>query len=288
MKPILFIPIFAFVMQACQTVVDVKIPLEERRLVVNALFNPDSVWSAQISLSRHVLDDGPFSASYATITIIDPVNNSVVEQLQQQQNNFGIYKGSLKPVAEKEYLIRATGPNGTVEARSMAPSSVPITKIEIDSTVILSNSFDLDVPVKIHFKDPGGTKNYYRIMFLVKSFHVYQKDTIWYNQYVHPYIDNSSIDGENNQLISDTFFDGKDHVLSPKINRYYFFSGQTVGLSAILHNLSESYYQYATTQSLQNYTQGDPFAQPVLVYNNIQNGFGIFAGYSQSVKVLGK
>jgi hypothetical protein len=30
-------------------------------------------------------------------------------------------------------------------------------------------------------------------------------------------------------------------------------------------------------------TSGDPLAQPVNAYNNIQNGFGIFAGYSASV-----
>jgi len=30
----------------------------------------------------------------------------------------------------------------------------------------------------------------------------------------------------------------------------------------------------------------DPFAEPVQVYNNIENGFGIFAGYAADVDTI--
>ncbi|NUM50252.1 MAG: DUF4249 family protein [Flavobacteriales bacterium] len=33
-------------------------------------------------------------------------------------------------------------------------------------------------------------------------------------------------------------------------------------------------------------TQGNPFVEPVIIYSNIKNGIGIFAGYSYSAKAL--
>jgi len=49
---------------------------------------------------------------------------------------------------------------------------------------------------------------------------------------------------------------------------------------ATLSSVSEDYYKYNVTLAKYEQTQGDPFAQPVQVYSNIENGFGIFGGYS--------
>ena len=48
-----------------------------------------------------------------------------------------------------------------------------------------------------------------------------------------------------------------------------------------LRTLSEDYYNYKITGSLQQNTSDNPFAQPVNVHDNIDDGFGIFAGYSE-------
>ena len=55
-----------------------------------------------------------------------------------------------------------------------------------------------------------------------------------------------------------------------------------------LISASEDYFRYKRTYSLQEESSGDPFAQPVNVYNNIENGFGIVAGYSEDVFVYKK
>ncbi len=41
---------------------------------------------------------------------------------------------------------------------------------------------------------------------------------------------------------------------------------------------------YLYRRSIDDYenAQGDPFAEPVQVYSNIENGYGIFAGFSKS------
>lgn len=46
--------------------------------------------------------------------------------------------------------------------------------------------------------------------------------------------------------------------------------------------LSSDLYEYLKSYHKQQAIQGNPFAQPVQVYSNIRNGYGIFAGYSVS------
>ena len=63
--------------------------------------------------------------------------------------------------------------------------------------------------------------------------------------------------------------------------------GDTAGiftLYAVLRTTTEEYYQYNFTSDLQASVESNPFAQPVQVYDNIENGLGIFAGYSQVEK----
>ena len=64
-------------------------------------------------------------------------------------------------------------------------------------------------------------------------------------------------------------------------------AGDTAGINtfhAILRNTTEEYYNYNYTRDLQASVENNPFAQPVQVFDNINGGLGIFAGYSQVEK----
>lgn len=47
-----------------------------------------------------------------------------------------------------------------------------------------------------------------------------------------------------------------------------------------VRSVSEEYYRYNKTISIKEAIAGDPFAEPVQIYSNIENGYGIFAGYN--------
>ena len=47
----------------------------------------------------------------------------------------------------------------------------------------------------------------------------------------------------------------------------------------VLH-ISEAYYEYLKTARLHDESRENPFAEPLNVYGNVENGYGIFAGYS--------
>lgn len=46
-----------------------------------------------------------------------------------------------------------------------------------------------------------------------------------------------------------------------------------------INKVSPAYYNYKETLALQSSINNNPFAEPVSVYSNIRNGYGIFAGY---------
>lgn len=52
-------------------------------------------------------------------------------------------------------------------------------------------------------------------------------------------------------------------------------------LKIILRTTTEEYYSYYYTRDLQASVESNPFAQPVQVFDNIEGGLGIFAGYNQ-------
>ena len=43
--------------------------------------------------------------------------------------------------------------------------------------------------------------------------------------------------------------------------------------------INAEYFKFYQTLGLQSVLSEDPFAEPVNVYSNIENGFGVFAGY---------
>ena len=63
-------------------------------------------------------------------------------------------------------------------------------------------------------------------------------------------------------------------------------SYKTLSITLHLQNISKSYYYYRTSLELYKDASRNPFAQPVQVFSNINNGFGIFAGAQVSYFVL--
>ena len=88
------------------------------------------------------------------------------------------------------------------------------------------------------------------------------------------------------QTENDILFNGQTKSLEislPNEDNYwneagYIWSYRNIGLRFYLHNISQDYYYYRRSLELYNQSSDNPFAQPVQVYSNIENGFGIFAG----------
>jgi Domain of unknown function (DUF4249) len=53
-----------------------------------------------------------------------------------------------------------------------------------------------------------------------------------------------------------------------------------------LRAITPEYYRYYKSQELYADAQGNPFAEPITVYTNIREGYGIFAAYSPALRAV--
>ena len=288
--------VFTLIIAACTTVVDFDIPQNRPKVVVNALFSPDSVWRIQISRSNSILDNrhGSFfdPVGDAVVTILDQ-NNQFVESITGFSDKYFrySYKGKTKPLPGQSYTIQVDvkdEPN--IKALNKVPTLVPITSVEIDSSRFISDREPIEMDIT--FKDSGGEKNYYTVKVIGDSYYIPNKDTVWVTREINVKVVDPSLNEEfkeSDRFINDNLFNGKNYTLHLKLFSQPYWGPQspvTVHARVILVSVSEEYYKYFTTKNLQDYTNGDPFAQPVQVFSNVENGLGIFAGYSSSAVEL--
>lgn len=271
---------------SCEVVVDIDVPFEGEQLVVNSFVCPDSVWSASISLNKFILSNEDYFKPVGTASVTVYDENGPVAVLQHVSG--GVYKSQTeKPEIGKQYTIRVSEPNYTsVEGKLIIPSPVVITSIEIEKVIRDNEPKEI---TKIKFVDNGATRDFYHIRLeTVEDRFDFETDQIISKLYPHPYIksDNPELNSQvisidEGLLVKDVLFNGREWEVGI-LMEYYYSPYHYPEIRAVVRSISEDYYNYLATKKLQDETSGDPFAQPVGVFNNISNGFGIFAGLSNA------
>lgn len=312
MKKLSYIFFVCAFFMACETVVEVDVPREAPKLVANAFINPDSLISVRVSKSKFVLDNAPLrTVDHANVSIFE--NDELKEQLAFLGE--GLYSASFKPSEGKAYTLRIAADGfESIEATTFIKNPVPIQEIQYDTiseeagsscigddcTIFYYTNFKLNLKLN----DPADEENFYEVEVFKKGIQViynydsvgnyYPVDSIIYYQPVYLSSEDPAVsdlefefEGEGyygeTLLFSDEIFNGKSYMLNFKTNDY---STDTEELIVTLKSLDEARYRYLRSKELQNWNEGNPFAEPVNVYNNIENGYGIFGGYSSDIYIL--
>jgi hypothetical protein len=283
-----FLILFLVVLFGCELIVDVDVPFEHPQLTLNSFFSPDSLWSANLSLNRHILNDSSSFERLGNGVIVIFNEGQPVDTLIHQGN--GLYSSDTgKPQVGINYEISATTPDhGMVMSRSIIPAPAPIVRAEITETDPNPDDGN-NAKLKITFQDNGAETNYYQILVEEEyEFYDYSMDKIHTTRFrIHlesedPAIRDEQFNWSEGILLKDVLFNGREIEFS--FNTYV---NNFNNVAILLRTVSEDYYNYKSTFQLQDETSGDPFAQPVNVHNNIENGFGIFAGFSESRSISG-
>ncbi len=293
MKLKVYIGLFWVVLLAsCETIIEYELPESETKLVMNTVFNQDSVWVVQLSESKNILDTGNLKkVSGAIVNLSDNQGNT--ELLIHQGN--GVYKSTLGTVPQLgvEYIVTAEKPGfEAIEASGNLPSPVAI--IDIDTTPSLRDGYNY-YDTRVRFKDPAGERNYYSLEVYFTQQLTLQYDSIIQSiQESYPLYYFSEESEFTDNLVytfdaiyfSDDLFDGQTYQLKVNVERPYlyeeppFFIVNSAQIDYRLKSISEELYLYERSRTEQSFSSFDPFAQPAQVFSNIENGFGIFAGYS--------
>jgi hypothetical protein len=290
--------IVALIGAACELIVDVDVPLDDYRIVLNGVIRSDSAWRVDLFRERHILDrnsrqSGPPSqwtiVTTADVVVTDEIGN-IVANLEQHQE--GVYRATGNPEPGKTYHIKVEAPGyPTATAITTVPALVTIVRALWDSTNMVPGGdfsppgYSLDVTIK----DPPGVKNYYRIQLFVQMEQTLQQgpgqpvtDTVYTERYLTSNDPVYDLENGGFGLINDTFFDGQERTI-----RYIVpdqCCGRNLKTFLVLSTFNEEYYKYYTSLSLQRQVGFDPFAQPVVVFGNISGGLGIFGAASTSVR----
>lgn len=267
---------------SCQKEIPFKGAGTDPEMVLNGALIAGAFPEVNISQNRSILDD---ANSYtpiqqATVTLLN-VSDQTTEVLTH--SIAGTYTSSNITIEEgKEYQITVEDNNfPSVTASQTIPSATTIINMDTSTTIhFLEPYFDL----YLEFEDNPTEENYYEIE-VIGSFYQYFKDTITFEldsalvyepmpfQSFDPIFGNKSFGGQR-LLFSDTELPASRYTLNLSLETYLTVLGGTISIR--LANVSRDYYLYYISRATQSEKGILPNSEPVPVYSNTSNGFGIF------------
>jgi len=271
-----------------------NLPQASQKLVVHCYLSPqDTLITAVVNVSRTVLGTktpGTTQGSLASATVQLAEGGRTLAL--RYDARLGLHRGDphLFPiVAGRTYTLTATLPGGeSVTAQTTVPEAVSIVEAYIDSLPNRYNQGQQDYFVRLSWRDLAGRANFYRVggdtEFGTRQpvFRPNQppRDTLvrMTSQLTYP---------NDSPFLTDTDRDGR-LLLAPRGRMTFaFVNGQLqarppVIINAYLLHTDEAYYRYHDALRRQDQTDGNPFAEPVLLPSNIQGGLGCFGSFNRA------
>ncbi len=298
-----------FIAPSCETTEKIdEFPLRPSQLVVNCFFVPDSTWEFQVSKSLSVLDNAELKlVSDAEIFLFK--DSTPIDTIRTQDAD-GYYRSNqYLPKKNENYSIEVSAPgfNTPLIAEGVVPADVPVINASVrvtDSAYFYKRHYEwgeapstgnIEGILEFTFKDPPGVANYYQLsLYGYSKEYDYTDSTIHYiyrreiNYTIDDPVAEKSEEYYGVARFTDELIDGQTYKLKLDFRDWEASRDQEYIIELI--SLNRDSYMYR--RSVQEYREsnGDPFSEPVLIYSNIKNGYGIFAGHSKyiyRVKVFG-
>ena len=281
--------IFYICFSGCESAADLDLSEYNSQLVVTCFFQPDTAWIVDVSLSADAFENTEIEKVYeAQIEIWN--KNSRIAVLEHIGD--GRYKSNtVQPVENKVYSISVSSPGyESISAEDVIPADVPL--ISAGNSIVLDtveNIVTAHIEGEFTFDDPPDIRNFYSIALNVCSslnecqqvFFQTTDDFIW--QEIR---DNYAVEPKEDDLYYDVVF--SDKLFNGQTKTIQVFTEFDITGENIIHigfsllNLSKDAYDYRRTTELKLYRANDRFAEPVNIFDNIDNGLGIFAGFNIS------
>lgn len=264
----------------------------DSQTVINCFFSPDDTLRLHLSQTYNVFSKdtiqniyGADISLYSSETLLGQLMPDIPDLYDKRAGYY--YYPSLTLQNGSKYQIIYKDEKGNVsEASDVIPLTIPIKNVDT-STSYDENKWKM-LKIKLVFDDPVNSENYYAIAINYRS--------NWVNGFYHPYFNfecsSSIIEADlvgkiacGQVVFSDKQFNGKEENIE-LVTRDYYSNADSVVFEVMLLSISESYYKYATSFYKQVLANKDFYSEPTSVYSNVKGGYGIFAGYSKSVKKI--
>jgi hypothetical protein len=314
-RKLIYSAIVIISLSACKKEINLNLPENERKLVVNGVFCVGEPINVLVSKSKSVLENND----------VESVDNAEIKLYEN-----GIYLTTLIPekqfwytkinslivpvkidtifrnryfskiqlvVPEKSYRIEVSAPGidkkATVEF--IAPKFTHIFKI--DTLTLYTSGREYYRQFDVQINDRVNEENFYIIQLKVKRKSSYQDKSG--KKVVQESISIQNIESDDvlfssgnftintGLLFNDQLFDGKQKSIRIKTMEYFNTYTMVTNYEAsnkylvILKSISKDYYNYLVGINMYNIANENPIAEPAGVKSNVKNGLGIVTAVNQ-------
>lgn len=195
-----------------------------------------------------------------------------------------------EPIQElTEYTLEVSAPGyETVTSTQMVFGKPMVTAtIERDTDVVGANInwgyTGKGDKIKLTINDPAGESNYYQIKLV--GIYEFDGNEFRNREYLNK-TDETFLYDYSGNMVNDVFFDGTQKTF--ELEKWYTEWNDEIPerYEIQVSAMSKSYYDFYNSLSKYWNANGNPFAEPVIVYSNIENGLGLFATFNPVVIVL--
>jgi len=314
MEKILFaisIICFAAIASSCERTVTLDLPEHDSKLVVNSIFSNDSIWKLSVSQSTGILDNDDFGfMDNAEVTIyqdgnfletlsLETIETTVYDYTTGQEENVQLHYYTSENVAttNHEYSVEvAVEGFETASATATLPTPIEISEVTVENLFVDIEEADgqQEGSLSITFDDPEG-ENFYELKVWAAFEYTYSDyvfndsindyitqevtEDVYYSMYLETNdlaLSNDASKSGTSLLFTDEFFEGNTKVLELQA---YDIIPSDGNILVELRSISKEVYLYNSSYNNQRWSRDDPFSEPIFVYSNIENGFGIFGAY---------
>lgn len=284
----------SFIILSCTKTINVDLPNHIPLPIINSFFCPCNAIKVQLTESSSPYISMPRQIKNATLLLYE--NGLLVDSLIQDTS--GLYVSSVFPQEDFEYtLISTIEGYDQCSTFNKIPKKPVLTSVTFQDSVLIDDDGFYLSKAEIIIDDVGDGKNFYEISLSARYF----KD--WGIGGVEECIEGLIFSQSKNTdpvllesgllpyeysclLFSNNLFTGERYALQvyyldwyPDYNEY--------DLIINVKSVSEDYYNYQKKIKLYNYSSGTIFSSgdtkigdPVSLFSNVENGYGIFAAYS--------
>lgn len=255
-----------------ETSVDASDLLETPELVViNGYLSPqDETIKVQVSKSKSRADASSQNlddlvVKDAIVTIIDEEQNEVKLSYNNETFNYEIAATEFNIESGLEYFLKVTVDQKAYQASCVIPSVI-VTNIQ-ETFGKKNDEFGSSTPfVNVQFDDLVNIDNFYIVGAIIKD-----QDF------------DSTVNFDLERFVTDTNRDGA----SITVDGFFYRTIDGTNTMVIqVANVDRLLYETLRATFLNEYNEGDPFAEPIIAPTNIEgdHGYGVFAGYQLTEK----
>lgn len=267
-------------------------PLHKSKLVANCLFTNDTNFIFHMFKSLSPLDNAPFNVLNKPGAYVKVYEDNVLFDSLVYNGMWRNYTGDVSkfPTPGKKYRFEAYHPGyPKLSAEELMPEDVNVKRFSFynttsqvyssNDTSLYGNVFtNLNIEVEdrpkfviididkyiIRSGLPGSIRGFYGSSMLDALKEVSSTNT-YYTAGTQIFITNSN---------------GISNIALQWMNSYaYILNNNPVnGVDFKITQCSESSFEYLRRMALKAFNENDPFSEPIPITNNINNGFGVFAG----------